>query len=172
MVIDMSKYLFYGDVIDIGKDNYNIIYNMVKSAEDEICIDYIEEDCDLLVENKYNSCVCFLTLGRINTQRGKEKILKKAIKFLREDGYLYLWDILKEKGEALEFPVEVLMPNNELKLINYKNRNIFCENKEKDLKSTVDKYFEIEETKISDKIIFIKAKMKGTKKDENIINSH
>ncbi|GKX66869.1 hypothetical protein [Inconstantimicrobium mannanitabidum] len=172
MIIDMSKYLFNGDVIDISKDNYNIIYNVIKYAEDEISIDYIEEEYDLPKDNKFNSCVCFLTIGKINTTRGKEKILKKASKFLREDGYIYLWDVLKEKRESLQIPIKVLMPNNEIKLINYTNKNIFCENKERDFKSIVDKYFEIEETKISEKIIFIKAKMKGTKKDENIINSN
>lgn len=160
MVVDMSKYVFNGDVIDIGEGSYNVIYNTIKCSDDEISIDYVEDE-EMIEDRKYDSCVYFLTLGKLVTKRGREMMIKKGINFLKNNGTLYLWDIMKIKRERLDLNLKILMPDDKIKVIKYENKNLFSENNERDLKSMISKYFNIEEVKTSDRIIFIKAKMKG-----------
>ena len=160
MVVDMSKYVFNGDVIDIGEGSYNVIYNTIKCSDDEISIDYVEDE-EMIEDRKYDSCVDFLIMGKMVTKRGREMMIKKGINFLKNNGTLYLWDIMKVKRERLDLNLKILMPDDKIKVIKYENKNLFSENNERDLKSMISKYFNIEEVKTSDRIIFIKAKMKG-----------
>ena len=40
LVINMKDVKFGGNTLDVGNDNYGVIYNILKGEEDEISVDY------------------------------------------------------------------------------------------------------------------------------------
>lgn len=170
MVIDMSKQILEGDVLDIGGEDYNVIYNAIKCVEDEISIDYVEDGA-CIEPVTYDSCVFFLTLGKIYSKKERERLIKQPMEYLKQDGYIYIWDILKVKNEKIDYYLKILMPDDRIKVVRYENKNVFIDNLEKDIKTLVSKYYDIVEVKTNDRVIFIKAKRRETVKNEGIINS-
>ena len=51
LVINMKDVKFGGNTLDVGNDNYGVIYNILKGEEDEISVDYYSED----LSNQYKN---------------------------------------------------------------------------------------------------------------------
>lgn len=43
VILDMSNINFKGNTLDVGINNYGIIYNILKQTESEISVDYYVE---------------------------------------------------------------------------------------------------------------------------------
>lgn len=66
--------------------------------------------------------------------------------------------------------IYALLPNKITKNFKYTNLNPFVEFKLDNIEKILEKNFDIAETIIWDKIMYLKLKKKGTNKDENIIS--
>ncbi|MPQ42829.1 hypothetical protein [Clostridium tarantellae] len=167
--LDMSNICFKGSTLDVGNDNYGVIYNILKNYSDEISVDYYEDN---LEENyKYDNGVMFFSLSQISSNLEKEKIIEEIWYNLKFGGILYIWDREKKQKEIAKDKINVLLPNGRKKEFNFNNLSPFIDFTENTLEKVLEKYFEIQETKVCDKIIYIKAIRRGSIKDENTINS-
>lgn len=171
--LDMSEVEFKGDVLDIGRENYGIIYNLLKHNEDEISVDYIlnESHEDEKNEDKYDTAVIFFSLSTMWNVNERKKLLFQVWKKLKEHGELYIWDYDKRQKEVVNETIKVKFPKNNTRNFTFKNKNPFCEFSLEDAKKILEKYYEIEETRVCDRIIFLKVIRKGNVKDEGAINS-
>lgn len=59
LVINMKDVKFGGNTLDVGNDNYGVIYNILKGEEDEISVDYYSEDLSNQYKNFYDNGVTF-----------------------------------------------------------------------------------------------------------------
>jgi hypothetical protein len=171
--LDMSQVEFKGDVLDIGRENYGIIYNLLKHNEDEISVDYIlNESYEYEIkEEMYDTAVIFFSLSNMWNVNERKKLLFQVWKRLKEQGELYIWDYDKRQKEVVNQTISVKFPNNKNRSFIFKNKNPFCEFSLESAKKILEKYYEIEETRVCDRIIFLKAIRKGNVKDEGAINS-
>ncbi|GIM29546.1 hypothetical protein CPJCM30710_22120 [Clostridium polyendosporum] len=169
-ILDMKDIEFDGDVLDIGKENHGVIYNLTKNSDDEICIDYV----DILnteKSNDFKTGVFFFTLSKIWRNSERRELIKEVWEHIGDEGLLYIWDIEKRSKEIINIDIKVLMPKDKTKTFSYKDFNPINECTTELLKKILENYFEIEETKFWDKIYFIKAKKRGRTLDESVINS-
>lgn len=166
VVLDMSDINLKGNTLDVGIDNYGVIYNILKQTEDEISVDYYVEDFDREYKNQYDNGILFFSLSQIN-KKNLDEVVKNLWDNVRFGGSLYLWDREKNKKETVNDNIKVIMPNMEEKEINFIDNSISSEFTVENTKKTLEKYFEIQETKVCDKIIFMKAIKRGSIKDED-----
>lgn len=171
--LDMRDVKFKGDVLDVAMGNYGVIYNIIKDNQDEISIDYISEENkgDELNNKKYETAVIFFSLSKIWNAAERKRLLFEIWQKLDEAGELYIWDYEKKQKEVINEKVEVKLPNNIMKSFNFNNRNPFSEFSLETSKKILEKYYEIEETRVCNGIIYLKAKRKGILTDESITNS-
>ncbi|WP_242845747.1 hypothetical protein [Clostridium novyi] len=97
IVINMEKKVFNGDILDIGMDNYGVIYNIYKKSNTDFNVEYIDnkKGLDFIKNNSYDICVMFLSFSSIMLKANKQKLVKKICDYLREDGLFYIWDLDK-----------------------------------------------------------------------------
>ena len=88
----------------------------------------------------------------------KEKLIKEISSYIREDGEIFIWDIKKERGKVFNNKIKVILPNGKIKEFTFKNLNILLSSNMEDVKKILDKYFEIEETKVWEDLFFIKGR--------------
>lgn len=171
VVLDMSNINLKGNTLDVGIDNYGVIYNILKQTEDEISVDYYMEDFDREYKNQYDNGILFFSLSQIN-KKNLDEVVKNLWDNVRFGGSLYLWDREKNKKETVNDNIKVIMPNREEKEINFIDNSISSEFTVENTKKILEKYFEIQETKVCDKIIFMKAIKRGSIKDEDTTDSN
>ncbi|WP_430485775.1 hypothetical protein [Clostridium sp. B9] len=167
----MSNINFKGNTLDVGINNYGIIYNILKETEDEISVDYYIEDFNEEYRNQYDNGVLFFSLSQID-KREVESVIKNLWNNVRFGGNLYLWDREKNKKETINDKINILMPNGKEKEIVFVDNSISSEFTIDSSKKILEKYFEIQETKVCDKIIFMKAIKRGSIKNEDTTDSN
>jgi len=158
LVINMQEVYIKGDILDVAKENTGIIYNISKRTEEELSIDYIDaNNKNILRRSKYDACTFFFNINSIWGIKRRESLFKEVYSYLKENGEIYIWDIKKERGDFIDNNVEVMLPRNKLKTIELKNYNplITCDFEE--IKKILEKYYEIEETKMWEDIFFIRG---------------
>ena len=159
LVINMKDIVIEGDILDVAGDTTGIIYNISKEIDDEISVDYVDgENKNLLKHRKYGACTFFLNLNKVWGSRKKERIIKEISQYLNKDGDIYVWDINKERGKIIDNKVKVILPNEKVKEIEFKNYNPLLTCSFEEVKKILEKYCKIEETKVWEDIFFIKAK--------------
>lgn len=168
--LDMRNISFKGNTLDVGIDNYGIIYNILKQTDDEISVDYYIENLEEEYRNQYDNGVLFFSLSKLSKNEAEE-VLKKIWTSVRFGGKLYIWDREKQKKETVKDKVKVLMAGNKEKEFEFIDNSISKEFTIDTSKKVLEKYFEIEETKVCDKIIFIKGIKRGSINYENTANS-
>jgi hypothetical protein len=67
--INMQHEIFTGNILDIGMDNYGIIYNLYKQYNEEAAIDYVNgKDEKIYIEKgDYDSCVMLFSLNKLDS---------------------------------------------------------------------------------------------------------
>ncbi|MFR5264612.1 hypothetical protein [Clostridium sp.] len=165
LFVDLTFFSPNGNVLDISNDNTGIIYNITKHNNDLVDID----DCKLSEEIFYDSCAIFFVCSMISKLE-LETMFNDINKVLKENGEIYIWDRVKEKGEIVRDDIHALLPNKTTKNFKYINLNPFTEFKLDNIEKILEKNFYIAETIIWDRIMYLKLNKKGTKKDENIIS--
>ncbi|MBI6019547.1 hypothetical protein H8J79_01715 [Clostridium perfringens] len=171
VILDMSNINFKGNTLDVGINNYGIIYNILKQTESEISVDYYVENFNGEYRNQYDNGVLFFSLSQLHKNE-VEDVIKNIWSNVRFGGNLYIWDREKQKKETVNDKVKVLMTGNKEKEFEFIDNSISNEFTIDSSKKILEKYFEIEETKVCDKIIFIKGIKRGSIKNENTANSN
>ena len=158
LVINMSDVKIEGDILDVTIEDNGIIYNISKEIEDEIAIDYVQDEEDFEEDSKeYDACTFFFNLSNIWGNKKREGLIQTISSHIKDNGVFYIWDINKERGRIVNNNVKVILPNNKIKEIQFKNYNplISCEFAE--IKKILEKYCKIEETKIWEDVFFLKG---------------
>ena len=159
-LIDLREENIVGNILDIGGNNYGVIYNISKKNNEDIEVDYIDGNKDTIIieENYYDCCTLFFTLNTILLKKSKRYLIHNIYKYLKEDGTIYIWDIEKRYNKTASLKIKILLTDNNIKEIKIKDYNIFKDNsKESNLKLLND-YFIVEKTLEKDGLYFIKAK--------------
>ena len=97
IVLDIQNEIIEGNVLDIGVENYGIVYNIIKQQNKDISIDYIngKEEKVNIEKGSYNSCVLFFSLSSLWLNNNKINLIKDIYNYLNDNGNLYIWDIDK-----------------------------------------------------------------------------
>lgn len=164
LVINMKDVKLEGDVLDVASDNRGVIYNIYKEIDDEISIDYVDDsNRNILKRRKYDACTFFFNLNSIWRASKKEALIKEVTQYVKDDGCLYIWDVNKERGKLIDSKVRILLPGDKTKDFSFRNMNPLLTSELDEVKKILEKYYEIEETKVWEEIFFIKGiKKKST----------
>lgn len=158
LVINLQDINLQGDILDVGEENFGVIYSISKEVQDEISLDYVYSNDNFEIQDrKYDACTFFFNLNKIWTSTEKENIIKEILPYIKDNGNIYIWDINKERGKVFNNKIRVLLPKNKNKEFIFKNLNIFCSSNVDETKKILEKYFKIEETKAWEDIFFIKG---------------
>ena len=167
--INLEKEIFKGNLLDIGLSNHGIIYNICKQyIDDSKSVEFIEgkEDKIKIEEGTYDTCALFLTLSDIKYTQSKKKLIKDVYKFLKEDGFLYIWDIDKGFAKVFNSRINILLPDKSTKLINLRDFNLFKNSSKENTIKILKPYFEVLTLKNSDNIYYMICKKRGKSEDE------
>lgn len=163
IIINLEKVNITGDVLDVGEKNLGIIYNLTKEVQEEMSLDYVDEDTKVELKNDaYDACTFFFELNKIWTSIEKEKIIKEVYKYIKDDGEILIWDINKERGKVFNNKIKVILPKGNIKEFIFKNLNVVTSSNVDETKKILEKYFNIEETKAWEDIFFIRGKKCAT----------
>ena len=90
----MEKQTFTGNVLDVGFNNYGVIYNLYNSDGE---VEYFsgKKDKKFIKKGLYDSCVLFFTLSSVWLHISRSSLLKELCSYLKEDGVIYIWDMDK-----------------------------------------------------------------------------
>ena len=158
IILNLSGVKLSGDVLDVG-ESYGVIYNISKDAIDEVSIDLLEGDIDeKKITQKYDTCTIFFYLSNLWMESSRADLIKEVNKLIKVGGEIYIWDINKERGKIIDNKVKVILPNEKVKEIEFKNYNPLLTCSFEEVKKILEKYCKIEETKVWEDIFFIKAK--------------
>lgn len=171
--INMEKEMFKGNLLDIGNDNYGIVYNLYKQYNEEANLEYIHgrENKEEVEKEFYDNCVLLFSLNNIWTKYNRKSLFKEIHKCLKEDGTIHIWDIDKGYGKLFNAKIKILLPDRKMKTIEIRDYNILKDTSKKNLIKLLQQYFEIIDLRASDNIYYIKGIKKGRKIDESITNS-
>ncbi|MEG0773347.1 class I SAM-dependent methyltransferase [Clostridium sp.] len=162
--ISLEKEIFRGNVLDVGLDNSGIIYNVYKYYDEDLDVDYLEgkEDNEILKSEYYDACVLFFSLHNIFNLNKKKKLLKNINQCLRENGYMYIWDVDKKPLKSLKTNVKVSLPDKSLKNLKINCSNPFTNNSKEKIMNILKDSFEVLDAKHSDDIFSIVCKKRGS----------
>lgn len=160
--INMEKEVFRGNVLDIGLENYGIVYNIYKQYNDNVNVEYIsgKEEQENIKEEFYDSCILLFSFSSIWLKTNKKKFIKDIYRYLSKDGLLYIWDIDKGYRKVFNSIVKILVPERKLKEIKLRDLNVFKDNSKENTIKLLEDYFDILDLKTSDGIYYIKARKK------------
>lgn len=162
LVINMKGFKIEGNILDVSEENTGVIYNISKETESELSIDYVDSQSkNVLKRRLYDACTFFFDLNSIWGTRKKENIIKEVYQYLNEDGRIYIWDIKKERGSLIDNKIKVVLPNDKIKEVIFKNNNPLITCSVEEVSKIVEKYYEIEEKKTWEDVFFIMAKKKN-----------
>lgn len=176
LVLNMKDIKFDGDILDVSTDNAGVIYSISKEVEEELSIDYIDEE-DKLEKKKYDVCTFFFNINALWTPWRKDNLIKKVTSSLKDNGRIYLWDMSKNRGEIIDYKVKVILPHNKIKEVSFKNLNPLATCNFEEIQKILSKYYIIQEEKQWEDVFFISAVKKndinrGEKIYENITYSN
>lgn len=160
--INLEKEVFIGNVLDIGFENYGVVYELCKNIDDDIAVDYVTaKDSKNNIENNfYDSCVIFFSLFSAANRNAKKHIIKEAYDFISSDGTLHLWDINKPRFKTSNIRLKIVVPNKILKTVQIKALNPFTDASYESTMKVLKPYFNIIDLKHSNDIYYIKAQKK------------
>lgn len=164
--INLEKEVFRGNILDIGLDNYGIVYNIYKQYHDNINVEYIsgKEEKESLKEGFYDSCILFFSFSSIWLRINKRKFIRDIYRYLSKDGLLYIWDIDKGYTKIFNATVKIVIPERKLRQIKLRDLNILKDTSKVNTIRMLEEHFSIIDAKSSDGIYYIKAKKKALEK--------
>jgi hypothetical protein len=166
LVIDLEDVCLQGDILDVGEKNLGIIYNISKDAEEELSLDYVDNNSKInLKSRKYDACTFFFDLNKIWTSFEKERLIKEMSSYIKDSGEIFIWDINKERGKVFNNKIKVILPKGRVKEFTFKNLNILLSSNIEEIKKILVKYFKIEEVKAWEDVFFVR----GTKLKTEVI---
>ena len=168
LILNMEHLKLEGDILDVTSENAGVIYSLSKEVEEELSVDYVEEESEL-EKKKYDVCTFFFNLNNVNGGLKKESLIKKVTESLKDNGSIYLWDMNKTRGEVVDYKIKVILPNNKIKEGVIKNLNPLISCNFKQIKKILSKYYIIKEEKQWEDVFFLNGVKKKDIKSEDII---
>ena len=160
--ISLEKEIFRGNILDVGLDNYGVVYNIYKQYHDNVNVEYIsgKEEVGSLKEEFYDSCILFFSFSSIWLRINKRKFIRDIYRYLNKDGLLYIWDIDKGYRKVFNATVKIVIPEGKLRQIKLRDLNVFKDTSKQNTIKLLEEYFNIIDMKSSDGIYYIKARKK------------
>ena len=168
LILNMEHLKLEGDILDVTSENAGVIYSFSKEVEEELSVDYVEEESEL-EKKKYDVCTFFFNLNNVNGGLKKESLIKKITESLKDNGSIYLWDMNKTRGEVVDYKIKVILPNNKIKEGVIKNLNPLISCNFEEIKKILSKYYIIKEEKQWEDVFFLNGVKKKDIKSEDII---
>ncbi len=168
LILNMEHLKLEGDILDVTSENASVIYSLSKEVEEELSVDYVEEESEL-EKKKYDVCTFFFNLNNVNGGLKKESLIKKVTESLKDNGSIYLWDMNKTRGEVVDYKIKVILPNNKIKEGVIKNLNPLISCNFEEIKKILSKYYIIKEEKQWEDVFFLNGVKKKDIKSEDII---
>lgn len=164
--INLEKEIFRGNILDVGTDNYGVVYNIYKQYYEDVNVEYIsgKEEKQSLKEDFYDSCILFFSFSSIWLRINKRKFIKDIYRYLNKDGLLYIWDIDKRYTKTFNATIKIVIPEGKLRQIKIRDLNILKNTSKATTTKMLEEYFDIIDAKSSDGIYYIKAKKKALEK--------
>jgi hypothetical protein len=161
--INLEKEIFRGNILDVGLDNYGVVYNIYKQYHDNVNVEYIsgKEEVESLKEEFYDSCILFFSFSSIWLRINKRKFIRDIYRYLNKDGLLYIWDIDKGYTKVFNATVKIVIPEGKLRQIKLRDLNVFKDTSKQNTIKMLEEYFNIIDVKSSDGIYYIKARKKA-----------
>ncbi|MBY6800392.1 class I SAM-dependent methyltransferase [Clostridium botulinum] len=171
IVINMENEIFRGNLLDVGTDNYGIIYNIYKQYDEDSNLEYINgaEEKESIKEGYYDNCILLFSFSNIFFKKNRMNLIQEIYKYLKKGGNVYIWDIDKKIKETFNGKIKILLPEEKVKNISIKDLNVLKDSSIDTTIKLLDPYFEIKDLKSSDGVYYIKGKKKintNTKEDE------
>lgn len=162
IIINLEEKVLDGNVLDIGFNNYGIVYNIYKYNNQDIQVEYIREENKInsIEKGIYDSCVLFLSFSGIMFKAKRKSLLEEIYTCLKEDGVLHIWDINKGHGRVFFKKIKVILPDKKSKEISVNDMNIFKDTSKEDTVKLLNQYFNIIDCESLDQIYYIKAQKK------------
>ena len=152
IVLNLSHINIRGDVLDVG-ESFGVIYNIAKDIDDEVSVDYIEEEnSEVLKERSYDNCTIFFALSNIWGDSQRERLLQKISRSIKTGGSIYIWDINKEIGKLFNNKIRVILPSEKI--------NPMTSSGIEETRKILTEQFCIQEEKVWEDIYYIKARKK------------
>lgn len=161
--VSLEKEVFRGNILDVGLDNNGVIYNVYKYYDEDLDVDYLEgqENTENMKSDYYDSCILFFSLHNIVNGREKKKLLQHINECLRNNGYVYVWDIDKKPLQTFRGNIKVSLPDKTLKDFKINCLNPFTNNSKEKIINVLKEFFEVLDIKHSDNIFSIVCKKRG-----------
>lgn len=158
-LIDMSDVRFGGDILDIGFENYGIIYNIYKYEKNNYDVEYFcgDQKKEGAEKNSYDSCCLFFAMNKFKSFGGRKKILHYAYESLKADGIIYVWDVDKKIMKTYRGKINIKLPDFTIKSFMINDMNIFKDCSMKKSLEILDTHFNVMESKSWDGVYYIKA---------------
>ena len=159
LVVDLQNEGLEGNVLDIGVNNLGIVYNMCKSSEDEVTVDYFEEDVDgkCSYKNCYDVAVLFFTIGKFLS---KKKLFEEIYEYLNEYGEIRIWDIDKNNSISHIINLKILLPGSREKNIKLRSLNMLKSRSKESVIRLLMTKFDIIEMNSKNNVYCIKGRKK------------
>lgn len=97
VILDMSNINFKGNTLDVGINNYGIIYNILKQTESEISVDYYVENFNGEYRNQYDNGVLFFSLSQLHKNEVEDVVKIYGAMWDLEETYIYGIEKSKKK---------------------------------------------------------------------------
>lgn len=161
--VSLEKEVFRGNILDVGLDNNGVIYNVYKYYDEDLDVDYLEgrENTGSMKSDYYDSCILFFSLHNIVNGREKKKLFEHISDCLRNNGYVYIWDIDKKPLQTFRGNIKVSLPDKTLKDFKINCLNPFTNNSKEKIIHVLKEFFEVLDIKHSDNIFSIVCKKRG-----------
>lgn len=159
LIINLEDIDLNGDILDVGQENFGIIYSISKEIEDELSLDYVSSNNKTQLKNdEYDACTLFFNLNKFWSNLEKENLIKEVNSYIRNNGQILIWDINKERGKVFNNKIKVVLPKGKVKEFTFKNLNPILNSSADEVKKIVSKYFQLEEVKTWEDMFFIRAR--------------
>lgn len=163
LFVSLEKEVFRGNVLDITYGNQGIIYKANKYYDNFIDVNYLENEPSKSCDNEgyYDSCIVFFTLNKIKTHRQKIKLFDNIYRLMKNNGYVYIWDVEKEPLKTLQKNIRVSLPDKSMKNFQINLLNLFTDNTSSKIIDGLKNYFDIVEAVSSNGTFRIVGRKKG-----------
>lgn len=157
LILNLKDIKISGEVLDVSREDNEIISSLIVDNTDEIAIDLSEKNEASINDKEYGVCTIFFYLSSIWNTTKREMLIEDIYNKLEDNAKIYIWDINKNIGEFVDSKLKVLLPNEEMKELKIKNNNIISSSNLEECKKILEKKFKIEETKVWEDIYFVKG---------------
>lgn len=95
LILNLKNIKISGEVLDVSKEDSEIISSLIVDNNDEIAIDLSVENEASINDKKYGVCTIFFYLSSIWNTTKREMLIEDIYNKLEDNAKIYIWDINK-----------------------------------------------------------------------------